>query len=193
MRVDHDFIIQWSQRYVTELPDWLRAEEEDLLGSVGPTVRGRGHYTQPEVERVNRWKLPTQRNRKRLAQNSAADIEAVTKRALAADEPLQLYILREHLHGVSDGVASGLLIFPFPDRHTVIDFRAARALEALHRDGQLADELLWRPPQPDSLSVPPYPLYLDACRRLARHVDVSLRDLDRALWQWHKETSGRSP
>jgi hypothetical protein len=33
---------------------------------------------------------------------------------------------------------------------------------------------------------------LDACRRLARHLNVSLRDLDRALWQWQVETFARS-
>jgi hypothetical protein len=76
----------------------------------------------PELARVNRWKLPTQRNRGRLAKNSDADIESVTKRALAAPEHLQLYVF-QLLHGVSDAVASALLVFPFPDRHTVIDFR----------------------------------------------------------------------
>ena len=172
---------------MAELPAELRAEEEELLRSVGPAVRNRGYYTQRELERVNRWKLPTQRNRKRLAQNSAAEIEAVTKVALAADESMQLYVLRELLHGVSDGVASALLIFPFPDGHTVIDFRAARALEALERAGQLGNRLLWRPQPAEALSVPPYPLYLGACRQLATRLDVSLRDLDRALWQWHKE------
>jgi hypothetical protein len=32
-------------------------------------------------------------------------------------------------------------------------------------------------------------VYLDACRQLAAHLNSSLRDLDRALWQWHKEMS----
>ncbi len=191
MRADHSFVGLWSERYLRELPASLRAEEEELLSSVGPAVRQRGHYTVPELERVNRWKLPTQRNRSRLAKNSAADVEAITRRAIAAPEHLQLYVL-QLLHGVSDAVASALLVFPFPDRHTVIDFRVARALETLEAEGQLPDQLLWRRPPPKSGSwLPPYPVYLDACLRLAAHLNVSLRDLDRALWQWHKET-GRS-
>jgi len=187
MRLDHDFVTRWSQRYLRELPDSLRFEEEELLAVVGPEVQRRGYYTVPELERVNRWKLPTQRNRKKLAENSPTEIENATKAALAAGEAMQLYVLRERLHGVSDGVASALLVFPLPLVHTVIDFRVARALEALEAEGQLSDRLLWRPHPPDSITSPPYPLYLDACRRLAQQVDASLRDLDRSLWQWHKE------
>lgn len=83
-----------------------------------------------------------------------------------------------------------MLVFPFPDRHTVLDFRVARALEALDAARQLPDELLWRqrPPR-DSSWLPPYPAYPDACRRLAAPLDVNLRDLDRAIWQWHEVTS----
>jgi hypothetical protein len=168
-------------------------DELDLLGRVGPAIRERGYYTVAELQRVNRWKLPTERNRKWLAKNSHHRVRAVTERALAAPEPLQVYTL-QLLHGVSAAVASALLIFPFPDVHTVIDFRVARALEALDKAGQLPDELLWRQrPPTDNSWLPPYPPYLDACRRLAAHLGVSLRDLDRALWQWHKETSGLSP
>lgn len=192
MRADRAFIQLWCDRYFSESNRSQIDEEEDLLRRVGPAIRERGYYTVAELQRVNRWKLPTERNRKWLAMNSHHRVRAVTARALGAPEDLQLYTL-QLLHGVSAAVASALLIFPLPDRHTVIDFRVARALEALDRTGQLPDELLWRQrPPSDNAWLPPYPPYLDACRRLASHLSVSLRDLDRALWQWHKETGGRS-
>ncbi|HET7465865.1 MAG TPA: hypothetical protein VFL29_04310 [Candidatus Dormibacteraeota bacterium] len=192
MRADRAFFDYWRGRYLSESSPGQIEEEEDLLRRVGPLIRRRGYYTVSELRRVNRWKLPTERNRTWLARNSHHRVRAVTQRALAAPEDLQLYTL-QLLHGVSAAVASALLIFPFPERHTVIDFRVARALEALDKAGQLSDELLWRQRPPSNGSwLPPYPAYLDACRRLAARHQIGLRDLDRALWQWHRETSGRS-
>ena len=192
MHADRGFIESWRARYFNQSKPSQIEDEEDLLARVGPSIRQRGYYTVAELQRVNRWKLPTERNRSWLAKNSHHRVRAVTEKALAAPEPLQLYTL-QLLHGVSAAVASALLIFPFPDRHTVIDFRVARALEALDNAGQLPDELLWRQRPPSNNSwLPPYPPYLDACRRLAAHLNVNLRDLDRALWQWHKDTSGQS-
>jgi hypothetical protein len=187
MLPDKAFITEWSRRYLERLPRKLRDDEEDLLGRVGPQVGQRGFYRLEEVERVNKWKLPTERNRAHLAKNSTGEIEAVTREALAAPDHLQLHILVGWLYGVSDAVASALLMFPLPDKHTVIDFHAARALEGLQEKGHLPLLLPWRPQGAESDWVPPYPLYIDVCRRLAEHLDVSLRDLDRALWQWHKE------
>jgi hypothetical protein len=188
VRADRAFIELWRGRYFSESKPSQIEDEEDLLNRVGPAIRERGYYTVAELQRVNRWKLPTERNRSWLAKNSHHRVRAVTQKALAAPEELQLYTL-QLLHGVSAAVASALLIFPFPDRHTVIDFRVARALEALDKAGQLPDELLWRQrPPSDNSWLPPYPAYLDACRRLAGHLNLGLRDLDRALWQWHKET-----
>jgi hypothetical protein len=185
--IDKGFVSDWSQRYLVKLARSQRADEDELLNDLGPRVRDRGYYTRSELERVNRWKLPTQRNRKGIARNSDSEIEMVTKEALAAPEHFQLYILVGWLYGVSDAVASAFLMVSLPDNHTVIDFRAARALEALQDNAQLPMRLPWRPQAPDSGWSPPYLPYLDVCQRLAKHLGVSLRDLDRALWRWHKE------
>ena len=165
-----------------------RIEEFQLLDNLGPAVRRRGYYTKTELERVGRWK--SARNGGRLAKNSPALVEAVTKKAFAAPEPLKLYTLQV-LEGVLDPVASALLAFPFPKTHTVIDYRASRALEVLQKERNLPFELLWRPkPDPRAEGSPPYPAYRDACLKLATHLNFSLRDIDRALWQWHKATFG---
>lgn len=174
----------WRDEYMKGLKGEQRAEEVQLLDHLGPAVRRRGYYTKTELVRVGRWK--SARNGGRLAKNSPALVEAATKKAFAAPEPLKLYALQV-LEGVLDPVASALLAFPFPKTHTVIDYRASRALEVLQKQGDLAFELLWRPkPDPRDEGSPPYPVYRDACLKLATHLNVSLRDLDQALWQWHK-------
>ncbi len=176
----------WRDEYLKGLKEEQRVEEFQLLDILGPAVRRRGYYTKTELERVGRWK--SARNGGRLANNSSALVEEVTKKAFAAPEPLKLYALQV-LEGVLDPVASALLAFPFPETHTIIDYRASRALEVLQKQGDLPFELLWRPkPDPRAEGSPPYPVYRDACLKLATHLNFSLRDLDRALWQWHKET-----
>ena len=188
MNVDAAWIRRWSDRYLEGLTPKQRSEEEALLLEVGPVARTRGHYLPRELLRINKWKLPTERNRSQLARNSEQDIVAATKLAFSVPTHLQLDVLVGFLHGVSDAVASAFLIFPFPDDHTVIDFRAARALEGLRRLSWIDLDLRWRPREdPDDGWAPPYLTYLQACKTVAERAAVGLRDLDRALWQWHKE------
>src|SRR5258706_16135539 len=100
MRADRDFIEHWRDRYFSASMESQIDDEEDLLARVGPAIRQRGYYTVAELQRVNRWKLPTERNRSWLAKNSHHRVRAVTAKALAAPEGLQLYTL-QLLHGVS--------------------------------------------------------------------------------------------
>jgi hypothetical protein len=83
------------------------------------------------------------------------------------------------LKGVGVPVASSLLHFAFPRRYPILD---VRALESLGRK---------------SRSV--YPVgfwvdYVEACQRIARDNAISIRTLDKALWQHSREASGtRAP
>ncbi len=75
------------------------------------------------------------------------------------------------LSGVQVPVASAILTVMYPDKYTVIDFRALEALGVVRY----------------TASISLYVEYLAYCRALARKCDVDLRTLDRALWQWSKE------
>ncbi|HEY2651278.1 MAG TPA: hypothetical protein VGI50_05105, partial [Solirubrobacteraceae bacterium] len=70
-----------------------------------------------------------------------------------------------------------LLYFAFPDDYPILDVRALESLGVKPRST--------------------YPVsfwldYLEACRRLARDAGVSIRTLDKALWQHSKELSPRA-
>jgi hypothetical protein len=69
-------------------------------------------------------------------------------------------------------VASAILTAVFPDRFTVIDIMAFRALGVS---------------EATPLSVPLYLRYLSVCGQHAERLGISLRDMDRALWQWGHE------
>ena len=116
------------------------------------------------------WK--TVRSRPKVAANSEAAVVDATRRGLAAaDEAGRIGALLE-LEGVGVPTASTLLYFAFPDAYPILDVRALESLGAKPRST--------------------YPIsfwleYLEACRELSRRSRVSIRTLDKALWQYSKE------
>ena len=99
---------------------------------------------------------------------------AATRRALAVtDEASRIAALLE-LEGVGVPTASTLLYFAFPDDYPILDVRALESLGVKPRSQ--------------------YPVsfwleYLSACREIASGAGVSIRTLDKALWQYSKELS----
>jgi hypothetical protein len=76
--------------------------------------------------------------------------------------------------GIRLGHPGVLLHFAFPDRYPIIDWRA---VESLGEHEQAS-----------------YPMrywlsYVDTCRRLAKEAGVTMRVLDKALWQYSRERS----
>jgi len=138
--------------------------------AVGGAVRARGYYTRGEFITVCAWKSP--RSRPRILSNSRAVIVRNTRAALAArDEPGRIEPLLG-LNGVGVPTASTLLFVAFPTEYPILDVRALESLGVAARST--------------------YPLafwlgYLEACRRLARECGVTIRTLDKALWQHSKE------
>ena len=147
---------------------------DDARGLVlGAAVLARGHYTRAEFIEVCAWK--TVRSRPKVAANSEPAVVDATSRALSAvDEATRISALLE-LAGVGVPTASTLLYFVYPDDYPILDVRALESLGVKPRSG--------------------YPVgfwlaYLSACRALARRAGVSIRTLDKALWQHSKERTG---
>jgi hypothetical protein len=69
-------------------------------------------------------------------------------------------------------VASAILTAIYPERFTIIDFRALEALNI---------------PEQPYISIDFYLSYLAECRKIASENSVTLRTLECALWQWSKE------
>ncbi len=117
------------------------------------------------------------RSRPKVAANTEAAVVGATGRALAAvDEASRIAALLE-LEGVGVPTASTLLYFAFPDDYPILDVRALESLGVKPRS---------------TYPVSFWLEYLEACRRLARDADVSIRTLDKALWQHSKELSPRA-
>lgn len=172
LRFDPADIPLWASRYhgtPAEMQIEKRIEQE-----IAPRIHQIGFYTRPDFLVLTRWKTP--RAQPRCEENSAALIEETTGLALSArDERLRIGVLML-LNGVSWPTASVLLHFGSREPYPILDFRALWSLGV--EDGSVYSFPFWR-------------RYVEECRRLAEENGVSMRTLDRALWQYSKEHQRR--
>jgi len=142
------------------------ASVQDLVRS----VQRAGYMTLEQLRIVGHWK--SQRIGHHLVRNADSLVRETTRLAFAADhEELRIGILLT-LRGVGMPMASVLLHLFHQDKYPIIDFRALWSLNV--PPGTAHDATLWL-------------RYVEACRTLAEQAQVSMRELDRALWQYSKE------
>jgi hypothetical protein len=166
------FELQFATEQIEALAARFPAGDDARLQQIGAAVRARGRYTREEFIEVCAWK--TVRSRPKVALNSEAGVGSATALALASDDEAARMAALLELTGVGVPTASTLLYVAFPDRYPILDVRALESLGVKPRSQ--------------------YPLsfwlgYLTACRALALRSGVSLRTLDKALWQHSKERS----
>lgn len=170
------FALQFSADEISDFAarfSYTKADDECL--AAGEAARERGHYTGDQLTLVCAWK--TERSKSRVATNSDTAIELATAQAFRTRDEEKRMEAMTSLAGVGVPTGSALLFFAFPDDYPILD---VRALESL---GQKARSV--------------YPIaywveYLLACRRIAGEAGVSIRTLDKALWQASKEKAGSS-
>jgi hypothetical protein len=160
---------------------WQEAEQAAF--NAGSAIRGsvgNEQYTLENLETIVRWK--SERVVHYLSENSPEKIEAALTVAASPDSSTEDAMeALTNLSGVGVPVASAILTAIFPERYTVIDFRALEALGFPLQDRAF------------------YSKYLAFCTQLANSgiiqpqgdlpAPTALRALDRALWQWSKERS----
>ncbi len=181
------FQLQPAETELQQLAEqyWQEAGEkehelEKAAFEAGEAIRN-GDFTLANLEAIVRWKservvhyLIANSNEKiKHALSVASDPGASTETAVKA--------LLE-LHGVDIPVASAILAAIFPERYTVLDFRALEALGHARHDVRFYEE------------------YVSFCKHLAESNIVQpqsdlpgptpLRALDRALWEWSRSHSG---
>ena len=148
----------------------LYPDEDETILSMTASVRKRRFLTKEEFLAVCSWKSP--RTQPRCQSNSSEFIRGVTSCALSTlSEQLRIEVLTL-LAGVSWPTASVILHFFHREQYPILD---VRALWSLHRN------------LPGEYDFPFWESYTRCCRSLAQKAGVSMRTLDRALWQYSKE------
>jgi hypothetical protein len=152
----------YSQRYSYLL--------EDSVEHLVPKVQERGFLTKGELAEVCCWKTP--RSQKLVSQNDEDLVKTATAMALSeTDDRLKIHVLLA-LDGVSMPTASVLLHWFDKQRYPIIDFRAMWSLGV---------------PDTQSYSLRFWVEYVAFARELADQAGVSMRILDKALWQYSIE------
>ena len=170
-----DFILRFDNNLIAELAGRYPVEHDSHVeGELARRVRARGHVTKSELVDLCRWKTP--RTGPRVEENDEGFVRAVTSTALSTDdEQLRIEVLTL-LRGVGWPTASVLLHFAHTDPYPILDYRALWSL---------------RVEVPDQYDYGFWSNYTRYCRQLAKVVGVSMRLLDRALWQYSNEKQPR--
>lgn len=165
------FHLQFQASEINKYADAYVFNDDANAMAAGEKIRD-GQFTRENLREIFEWKTGG-RGRSRLAQNNNQEIADALHSATDAKTDRVAIAVLLGLRGVHIPVASAILTAIFPERFTIIDFRALEALGI----------------RKSSITLEFYLQYLNECRQLAHQNTVSLRTLDRALWQWSKEKS----
>jgi len=180
------FELQPAETDLQELAEeyWHKAGErerelEQAAFEAGAAIRG-GEYTLPNLETIVRWK--SERVVHYLIGNSTENIKSALAIAASADSSTADAInALTGLRGVDISIATAILTAIYPERYTVLDYRALEALGHARHNAEF------------------YAEYNAFCRRLAEcgmvkaqedlPAPTALHALERALWQWSRVRS----
>lgn len=167
------FRLRFPLRDVERWASAFSDEDDSGIQRVAARARRLGHLGKSDLLRLARWKTPRSRNR--VERNTEGFVRAVTRTALATpDERLRIEALTL-LDGVDWPTASVILHFCHREPYPVLDYRALWSL-GVAKPPKYGFGFWWD--------------YTRACRRLAARASCSMRQLDRALWQFSREKQG---
>lgn len=163
LQFNKDDIQYWANQYRRN------ALEVQIETDIAPLLKSKGFLDREAFLKLAIWKSP--RILPHCKSNSDAFIEAVSRIALSTtDERLRIEVLTL-LDGVQWPMASVILHFGSKDMYPILDFRALQSLG------------LESPPDYDYKF---WQAYVAFTRKLANEINIDMRTLDRALWQYSK-------
>ncbi len=163
LRFNKKDISFWASRY-----DYKG--DNIICNVLAPKIQKQKYLTKDDFMLLCRWKSP--RPTKQYEKNDDYFIKEVTSIALSTTDPKLSIEILTLLNGVSWPVASVMLHFGKINEYPIIDYRA---LWSLNID------------KPSFYNFELWNDYSNYCKRLSAECNVSMRDLDRALWQYSKE------
>ena len=121
---------------------------------------------------IANWKTP--RQRKNYEKNSSLLVAEVSRISFedGRNEKIRIEILTL-LDGVNYPVASTLLHFAFPNQYPILDFRSIWSLE-MEKPSIYSFNFWWN--------------FVEVMRQESTKLGISIRDLDKALWAYSKES-----
>jgi thermostable 8-oxoguanine DNA glycosylase len=179
LTLDHDFVKRWCDKY-DEIFRVSYDETEEKAIRTWLNKQSEPKYLNKEYfVRLGRWK--TKRQTSNYEANDQNTIIEVTRSAYQASDPLIKLSILGTLRGVGVAVAGTILHYLHPEKFPIFDYHARTTLKKANlwdRDVKDDSEQAWLE-------------YTDTMNELAKGLDVSLRDLDKALFAYDKYSPGR--
>ena len=142
-------------------------------------VRATTYFTRSEFLIMCKWKEPRERRRQNWASNTEDEVQTLSAQAFGAPDEARRILHLCRLRGVGIPVASAFLALIDPERYGVIDIRVWQLLALYNEvdydpDGRTLQVLHWLD-------------YLDKIRLWAGEQKVSVRTIERTLFQHHRD------
>ena len=169
LRFPESEINYWANRYTERQRENNRAREEYLTG-LKSDIQARDYLIKDELREVARWKSP--RRAALTLENTDTFITAITETAFTATDNWTKLLTLTQLQGIGQPTASAILHLYDEGQYPILDIHALWAVG-----------LPWK----KRVSYPFWPEYIQFCRDIANRNDVSIRDLDRALWKYSSD------
>ena len=163
----------WADRYTERQREKDRTKEQHLI-DLKSDVQSRRYLTKDELHEIAHWKSP--RRAALTLENTDTFIKEVMESAFTATDNWTKLLTLTQLQGIGQPTASAILHLYDNERYPLLDIHAlwSVGLEWTARNS--------------------YPFWLDYvrfCRDIANRNNVSMRELDRALWKYSSDY-GRS-
>ncbi len=176
LKFDKSELMDLEKNYINATKKSVMDTEKSII-LMKDNVQQRGHLTEDEFRIIADWKSP--RPRKYIQKNDKSCIVDLTRFSLkttcerARIEALQI------LDGVAWPMASAILHLFHQDNYPILDYHALNSLSIeIPKNPTYHFDFWWN--------------YVLFCRDLAIDIGVSMRTLDRALWQYDKENSAQA-
>ena len=166
LRFPESKIDYWANQYTERQRKSNKAREKYLM-SLESKVQDCGCLTKDELYKLAYWKSP--RSAHWICENSDDFVTEITRSAFSANSDWAKLMTLTALQGVKEPTASAILQLFDKNEYPILDIHA-----------------LWSVGLPwmKRTSYPFWLDYIDFCRDTADENDVSMRDLDRALWKY---------
>lgn len=146
--------------------------ESELVRQIRPRTKKRGYWAYEDFLLAYKWKTGG-RFKPSPSHITPQDIKDKTRIAMneATTERSRIEVLTQ-LHGIGYPIASVLLHFGHQGQYPILDFRALWSVGIDKPPSTYSFDLWWN--------------FVRYCRDLAKECGVTMRMLDRALWQYSK-------
>ena len=159
----------WANRY-TECQRPSGCEREKQVIGLRDDIQQQGYLTRSELHKVAYWKTRNIFGRADLTlQNSDNLIKEITTQAFTSTDDWEKLISLTRLEGIREPIASAILHLYDQGQYPILDIHALWSVG-----------LEWE----TRTSYPFWPDYVQFCRDIASRNNISMRDLDRALWRF---------